>query len=60
MQEGKASSAIVPVFDTYNDHRMAMAFAPLSLILDVEVADKKVVSKSYPRYWEDLADLFQI
>lgn len=39
---------------TYKDHRMAMAFAPLALILDeVTMEDKSVVCKSYPKFWED-------
>lgn len=42
---------------TYNDHRMAMAFAPLALKTDLFVADAEVVSKSYPGFWEDLAAL---
>lgn len=44
------------VFDTYEDHRMAMAFAPIAIKEPSVVIDEpKVVSKSYPRYWEDLA-----
>ncbi len=40
---------------TYEDHRMAMAFAPLALIVpEVEIEDFKVVEKSYPAFWEDL------
>jgi 3-phosphoshikimate 1-carboxyvinyltransferase len=42
---------------TYNDHRMAMAFAPLALKTDLSIEDPGVVSKSYPGFWEDLADL---
>ncbi len=41
--------------DTYNDHRMAMAFAPLALKVGFLVNDAMVVSKSYPNFWEDLA-----
>ena len=41
--------------DTYEDHRMAMAFAPACLVLpDICINDPHVVSKSYPRYWDDL------
>ncbi len=40
--------------NTYNDHRMAMAFAPLALKIEFKVNDATVVSKSYPNYWEDL------
>ena len=40
--------------DTYNDHRMAMAFAPLALKVGFAVNDAMVVSKSYPDFWKDL------
>jgi 3-phosphoshikimate 1-carboxyvinyltransferase len=44
-----------PVIATYEDHRMAMAFAPASLLVpSVQIAEPQVVSKSYPGYWEDL------
>lgn len=44
-----------PVIATYEDHRMAMAFAPASLVLPhICIADPHVVSKSYPSYWDDL------
>ncbi|ALJ04935.1 3-phosphoshikimate 1-carboxyvinyltransferase [Pseudalgibacter alginicilyticus] len=39
---------------TYNDHRMAMAFAPLALKTSIVIEDAEVVSKSYPTFWEDL------
>ena len=42
---------------TYNDHRMAMAFAPLALLHPIEVEKPDVVSKSYPQFWEDLESL---
>lgn len=43
--------------DTYEDHRMAMSFAPLCLKTgSIRINDPHVVSKSYPRFWEDLAD----
>ncbi len=42
---------------TYNDHRMAMAFAPLALRTSMFIEDAGVVSKSYPGYWEDLESL---
>lgn len=42
-------------FDSYEDHRMAMAFAPIALKENsVIIDDPKVVSKSYPGYWKDL------
>ena len=43
--------------DTYNDHRMAMAFGPLALKIDFTVNDAEVVSKSYPDFWNDLQTL---
>lgn len=45
-----------PVIATYEDHRMALAFAPAALLLPggIEIARPEVVSKSYPYYWEDL------
>jgi 3-phosphoshikimate 1-carboxyvinyltransferase len=45
----------LPKFHTYEDHRMAMAFAPLGLLTPVEIDEPQVVRKSYPRYWENLA-----
>jgi 3-phosphoshikimate 1-carboxyvinyltransferase len=39
---------------TYDDHRMAMAFAPLALLGKVEIENPGVVVKSYPSYWDDL------
>lgn len=45
----------MPVIETYEDHRMAMAFAPAaSRFPTMEIAEPQVVSKSYPGYWEDL------
>lgn len=45
-----------PVIATYEDHRMAMAFAPAALVRPdgIEIADPEVVSKSYPHFWENL------
>ena len=37
---------------TYNDHRMAMAFAPYSLIQEIEIQNPEVVEKSFPDFWE--------
>ncbi|WP_417854410.1 3-phosphoshikimate 1-carboxyvinyltransferase [Xanthomarina gelatinilytica] len=46
---------------TYNDHRMAMAFAPLALKTSLIINDAEVVSKSYPGFWNDLKTIgFQI
>lgn len=38
---------------TYNDHRMAMAFAPFALIKELNIENEDVVEKSYPEFWED-------
>ncbi len=43
--------------DTYNDHRMAMAFAPLALKTSLYINNAEVVSKSYPDFWNDLKHL---
>jgi 3-phosphoshikimate 1-carboxyvinyltransferase len=43
--------------DTYHDHRMAMAFAPLGLCVPIHINDAAVVSKSYPSFYEDLESL---
>ncbi len=40
--------------DTYNDHRMAMAFAPLALKTSIIINSAEVVSKSYPDFWNDM------
>lgn len=52
----KASTTIKNMVSiaTYNDHRMAMAFAPLALKTDLVIEAADVVSKSYPTFWEDL------
>lgn len=42
---------------TYNDHRMAMAFAPLALKVPIIIEEAGVVSKSYPDFWKDLINL---
>ena len=43
--------------DTYNDHRMAMSFAPLSLLLPININNPEVVTKSYVNFWNDLESL---
>ena len=42
---------------TYQDHRMALSFAPLAVIIDISIESPNVVSKSFPDYWEDLKTL---
>ncbi|WP_339887684.1 3-phosphoshikimate 1-carboxyvinyltransferase [uncultured Flavobacterium sp.] len=43
--------------DTYQDHRMAMAFAPLALKTTLVINEAEVVSKSFPTFWEDLKSI---
>ena len=56
-QEGTAIPNEEAEIETYDDHRMAMAFAPLSLMMPLRIKDKEVVRKSYPNYWKDLEQL---
>lgn len=39
---------------TYNDHRMAMAFAPLALKVPIKILNAEVVTKSYQKFWDDM------
>ena len=55
---GKINSEIsqeYPVIETYHDHRMAVAFAPMALAgYRLQISDPMVITKSYPGFWEDL------
>lgn len=42
---------------TYDDHRMAMSFAPFCLIKDLTIENEEVVEKSYPQFWDDFAQV---
>jgi len=44
------------IVETYDDHRMAMAFAPLALIKPITIQSETVVGKSYPNFWKDLEE----
>lgn len=44
---------------TYNDHRMAMSFAPFCLIKDLHIENENVVEKSYPDFWKDFYKLIE-
>ncbi|MEX0998193.1 MAG: 3-phosphoshikimate 1-carboxyvinyltransferase [Flavobacteriaceae bacterium] len=58
-QLGNSANKIT--ISTYNDHRMAMAFAPLAILFPIAVENESVVEKSYPSFWKDLQTLgFQI
>ncbi|GGC00031.1 3-phosphoshikimate 1-carboxyvinyltransferase [Dyadobacter sediminis] len=50
-----ASLSELPSIHTYDDHRMAMAFAPAGMISPVRIEEPGVVVKSYPGFWKDLA-----
>ena len=55
--DGQRSAFSSPVvIDTYDDHRMALAFAPLALQQSITIANPQVVTKSYPQFWSDLRD----
>jgi 3-phosphoshikimate 1-carboxyvinyltransferase len=57
MIEGEIQFNETPAFDTYHDHRMAMALAPLARIHPVIINESNVVSKSYPTYWADVVSM---
>ena len=40
--------------DTYEDHRMALAFAPVAMKQPIVINNPQVVTKSYPNFWHDL------
>ena len=55
--DGQRSAVSLPVvINTYDDHRMALAFAPLALQQPITIANPQVVTKSYPQFWSDLRD----
>ncbi len=61
MLEGKAEWDQAPSFATYEDHRMAMAFAPFGMLHPIQIEEPDVVVKSYPDFWRDFTALgFQI
>lgn len=54
---GTAQVEDTPTFATYEDHRMAMAFAPLAMLGPIQIEEPAVVNKSYPDFWRDLEKL---
>jgi len=42
---------------TYNDHRMAMAFAPLALKVPIKILNAEVVTKSFQKFWDDMKQI---
>ncbi|MBL7882817.1 MAG: 3-phosphoshikimate 1-carboxyvinyltransferase, partial [Bacteroidia bacterium] len=56
--DGNKLNKRIQTVETYNDHRMAMSFAPLALQTDaVIIQNQDVVKKSYPNFWNDLLKL---
>jgi 3-phosphoshikimate 1-carboxyvinyltransferase len=55
--EEKAVWEQTPTFSTYEDHRMAMAFAPLAMFSPIQIEHPNVVEKSYPDFWNDFKKL---
>ena len=53
-QKAKIQSASIA---TYNDHRMAMAFAPLAILIPLTIEESFVVEKSYPDFWKHLSSI---
>ncbi len=53
--DGERCEPSEEAIDTYEDHRMAMAFAPVALIIPgLKINNPEVVSKSYPKFWDDI------
>ena len=51
----RETSEKIPVIETYHDHRMALAFAPMAVAgFTLEIEDPMVITKSYPGFWDDL------
>lgn len=50
--KAKKTNELIEI-ETYQDHRMAMAFAPLALIMPIKINNAEVVAKSYPDFWKD-------
>ncbi len=57
LQDGRANWEAPPRFHTYDDHRMAMAFAPLAMWQPIEIEHPGVVAKSYPLFWNHLKEI---
>ena len=49
----RCETAEIVSIATYDDHRMAMAFAPVALLRPISIENPQVVSKSYPNFWDD-------
>ncbi|WP_338871129.1 3-phosphoshikimate 1-carboxyvinyltransferase [Spirosoma sp. SC4-14] len=56
----RATSWTPASIETYDDHRMAMAFAPVAMKQEVIIEEPGVVAKSYPSFWDDMARIVKI
>lgn len=50
----RCQAEVLPAIDTYEDHRMALAFSPIVFQQPIIINNPHVVTKSYPRFWDDL------
>ena len=58
IQHSNESSQLDVAIDTYEDHRMALAFAPMAFVRNyMRINNPQVVTKSYPHYWEHLDEV---
>ncbi len=57
MQEGKAKETESLEFPSYQDHRMAMSLSQVAKLQTITILEPNVVTKSYPRFWDDLSQL---
>ena len=53
----RAECENVPFINTYNDHRVAMSMAVVGLVRELEIENLDVVSKSYPKFWEEMGKI---
>lgn len=49
----------IPEIETYDDHRMAMAFAPVGVVQEIIIKEPEVVGKSYPSFWKHIQQILQ-
>lgn len=58
LQKTQTTITSKKVIKTYNDHRMAMAFAPLAIVFgDIEIENEEVVNKSFPTFWQEFSKI---
>lgn len=59
-RNGEVLSGSTPSIHTYDDHRMALAFAPAGMLRPILIEEPAVVVKSYPSFWEHLGLVTQL